>query len=664
MPNGNNNQKSPKDTNVESIIRDETGKYLAANRVSLPELMDETTGKADEIHDGLMYAFDNAIQMANAIRKKAKLPAVRMLSQLPGHVAAQVLLATGDVRVMQTGSSGYKLIVRRYYRNSSTNWEWKWAGFWEVVSDDEETNPLWRVFRMLCPSNTSKDRKQFLSKLWDAKSCLATQDKNLVYFRNGVWDYTTRSFTAYDDPNFDSRFPTQISLGKLPVYHPYGAGPLGRIAVIRPDGTCEEPIFDDYGDGMPWKASQMLTDPFDMNTPEGKAAHLIILQAMQLFIRKRNSAFGHYHFWINAGGGGRNGKGMIWAQMKRMIEKPIDDGDEDLGDMSGRVIVAAVEDLSENYILAKDILTAYAVVGEESNGTVTYIDRAAIPKMLARKQELTFRNIYEKPFKFTFDGFLLQQSNKTPIFAEKNDSVISHTIVIPFEHTFPAGRAYIKSDYVQRDIVASFYAYLLTVGMDPVDDYDEEALKVLEPYKRNMLKASMNTFQFCDEALPGIQLSIIPLELLYSLYTRWCAKNGVTGKAVVSFKTFQDDMEQYGLNNDHQVKFTRARMRVKPNELKRPCPAMHEWGRVFPLADSEFMYKKLDARKNFDPMYFLNEDMFKTPDKSRMKLFNRGCLERDISYDNMHYDEYKEELEDVVLREGEVTEDETTEGGE
>ncbi len=186
--------------------------------------------------------------------------------------------------------------------------------------------------------------------------------------------------------------------------------------------------------------------------------------------------------------------------------KPIDDGDEDLGNMSGRVIVAAVEDLSENYILAKDILTAYAIVGEESNGTVTYIDRAAIPKMLARKQELTFRNIYEKPFKFTFDGFLLQQSNKTPIFAEKNDSVISHTIVIPFEHTFPAGRAYIKSDYVQRDIVASYYAYLLTVGMDPVDDYDEEALKILEPYKRNMLKESMTTFQFCDEALPGIQL--------------------------------------------------------------------------------------------------------------------------------------------------------------
>ena len=618
----------------ESLLRDIVDLYVADKKFTLPELMDKSTNAAYKVHDEIYANFNSTRAALNSQMADAKAK-ISTLTKLPGYVAAKVVLATGDVRVLKTGSDGHKMIIKRYFKNARTNGQYKWAGSWQVVNENDDTNPILKVFRMICPSASSQDKTAFLSALRDADSTIATSDPMLVFFRNGVWNYRNKTFVEYDDPNYDKFYPTEVTLRKLPVYHPYGKG---AVLKVKPDGTIDEPNLYNKDDGTYWRPSQMLEDPFDMNTETGKASNLIIWQAMQFLIRHMNGEPGLYHFWINANGLGRNGKSTIWEMMKRLIEKVIERLDEDLDDNGSAVIPLSVERLADDYILAQNILTAYAIVGEESNGSVTYIDRADIAKMLARKQELTFRIIREAPFKFTFDGFLLQHSNKAPVFNEKNDSVISHVVVIPFEKCLGLERPYIKSDYVKREEVAEWLVYQLTVVMPCYEEYDKHALAVLEPYKREMLKKSMSTFQFCDEVLDYIPMDVMPCDFLYSLYQRWCEKKGITGRAVVSSDTFKEDMEQYGINNEKGVSFTKSKKRVIADDLNNYIPALAMYGDSRILGPSEYR-SKLAVTHAFqvENKGKLNNEMFMTINrndttKASLKQFYCGCLIRDVSY--------------------------------
>lgn len=72
--------------------------------------------------------------------------------------------------------------------------------------------------------------------------------------------YRTKSLTSYDDENFDRMYPDQITLGKLPVYHPYGPG---AVLECDADRHVAEPVIVNPSDGYSWRPSQMLTDPFN-----------------------------------------------------------------------------------------------------------------------------------------------------------------------------------------------------------------------------------------------------------------------------------------------------------------------------------------------------------------------------------------------------------------
>lgn len=648
-------QQTSKPLNEEGLFREIVKDYMVQNPVNLPMLLENACKKAEEIHDDLLATYRLERSLSNTALAKGE--QLNKMSKLPGGIAAQVILATGDVRVMLIGSSGYRIITKKYYRNASTGWRYKWAGSWQIVSDEKESiSPIMKIFRRLCPNPSSADIYNFRNTLRDADIARATLDKMLVFYRNGVWNYRDRSFTAYDAPDYDAKYPTQITLRKLPVYHPLG---YGAVLTPNPDGSITEPVIHNDADGTDWSPGQMLRDPFDMNTDVGRACNLIIWQAMQFMIRKMNSDFGYYHFWIDSDGRGRNGKGTIWDMMHRLIEKPIIDSfDDDLDDMSDVVAPIPVDQLSENYLLAQYILTAYAIVGEESDGTVTYIDRCSIAKMLARKQEMTFRIIREAPFKVAYDGFLLQQSNRAPVFSEKNDSVISHIIVLPFMKHFDGDRSYIKSDYVLREEVAEWLVYMLTVQMDALVEYDAAALKVLEPFKHDMMKNSMTTFQFLDDVLPGLPLNFIPSELLYSLYQRWCEKNGINGKSVVSARIFREDLEQYGLNNNHNVVFTADRTRV--SEIFEPgktdikeewkdkwIPALSEYGYSERLKETEWSQRWYDIHHSNSLIHSklsrLNFAMFRISGNNKPRQFCRGGLKRITSYDAMGYKEYSDE---------------------
>ena len=351
---------------------------------TLPYLLDQGSDVPEQIRDQILTKIAIAIGLEN--QNRARGDKLKPLQSLPGYIVARIVMRTGAIRIMYTGTSGYKIIAKQYHKEAGI---WKWSGTYSVVDETDNTSQVMMIFQRLCPNGTKQDIATFVRELCKAPRVYLQDDNMLIWFRNGVWDYRTMSLTSYDDKDFDAKYPTQISLGKLPVYHPYGPG-----AVLKKDasGIVAEPVIHNDNDGTDWHPGQMLTDPFDMTTDEGKASSLIIWQAMQFMVRRLNGTPGLYHFWVNGNGRGHNGKSAIWSMMRRLIVKDTQDqGDDDLRSDAQRVIPASVESLGKDYNLAQNILTAYAIVGEESDsgsGT-TYVDQCATAKMLARTEPST-----------------------------------------------------------------------------------------------------------------------------------------------------------------------------------------------------------------------------------------------------------------------------------
>ena len=611
---------------------------------TLPYLLDQGSDVPEQIRDQILTKIAIAIGLEN--QNRARGDKLKPLQSLPGYIVARIVMRTGAIRIMYTGTSGYKIIAKQYHKEAGI---WKWSGTYSVVDETDNTSQVMMIFQRLCPNGTKQDIATFVRELCKAPRVYLQDDNMLIWFRNGVWDYRTMSLTSYDDKDFDAKYPTQISLGKLPVYHPYGPG-----AVLKKDasGIVAEPVIHNDNDGTDWHPGQMLTDPFDMTTDEGKASSLIIWQAMQFMVRRLNGTPGLYHFWVNGNGRGHNGKSAIWSMMRRLIVKDTQDqGDDDLRSDAQRVIPASVESLGKDYNLAQNILTSYAIVGEESDsgsGT-TYVDQCATAKMLARSQEMPFRTIYGKPFSYTFRGLLLQQSNKAPIFAEKNDSIISHTVVIRFERSFDDSRPYIKSDYVLREEVAEWLAYKLTGDMPCLDAYDAKSLKVLEPNKREMLTESMPSLRFLDEVVPSLKMRVMPLELLYEMYVRRC---DVTGEREQSMRVLRDDLEQWANNNAYGVEFFKPgrRVRTDMNDLRYVQPPLSEyretrkhgrnkfcnpgaWGLVSPDK-----VRRYAGSLNTDEMCYVATD-----GKAKPRQWNKGGLIRTIHWQQLANDDTTEE---------------------
>ena len=157
---------------------------------------------------------------------------------LPGYIVARIIMRTGAIRLMQTGKSGHKIIAKQYHREADA---WKWSGTYNVVDEDDNTSQVYDDLPASLPERGQSRTSRRLSANCARRRAYSLQDDNmLIWFRNGVWDYRTMKLTDYDDEDFDAKYPTQISLGKLPVYHPEGPG-----AVLKKDASdiVAEPVI-------------------------------------------------------------------------------------------------------------------------------------------------------------------------------------------------------------------------------------------------------------------------------------------------------------------------------------------------------------------------------------------------------------------------------------
>ena len=106
-------QQTSKPLNEEGLFREIVKDYMVQNPVNLPMLLENGCKKAEEIHDNLLATYRLERLLSNTALAKGE--QLSKMSKLPGGIAAQVILATGDVRVMLIGSSGYRIITKKYY---------------------------------------------------------------------------------------------------------------------------------------------------------------------------------------------------------------------------------------------------------------------------------------------------------------------------------------------------------------------------------------------------------------------------------------------------------------------------------------------------------------------------------------------------------------------
>ena len=587
-----NNAKSLIGYDTESIMKAAVRNWIDTNRklLNLPLLLDNCGVKRKCVLDGNWYTYyvpvmeairteilseyDKLRIEANDALKKSESTKLKKFDDLPGWVIADILVATGGVRVLNTkhgrNTVGTEhLIFKDYFKNKYTNGKMKWSGQWRQYQEKSRTDLVNKFFRKLCPSATSADKEDFVTRLYaEAPVSYINARNDLIFWRNGVWDYTLKKFTNYDDDDYEELYGDVICMAKYAVNHPLGRMWGGQKPMkFDANGNCIEPVYKCH-DGAKWSPSIQLKAPFKIGTPQGDASYDCVVRFFQFTLRGMNGSPMVYHVWIDGIGGGQNGKGATGDILQNlMTPEGMLEGCEDLHP-ENLVLPLPMEDLGEDHKLGSNLLYARLIRGQESDGANKVIKNCRMIKDLSRGNPVMLRDLYESAVSIAYDGGLLQEINCTPIFAEKDGAMLGHLLIIPFDIKFGLTKPYIKRKYLKDLEVRSWFAWYLTTQLPCYEAYDEHSMNILQGKSDEVMRDNMNTVQFFDEVLPMIKMNVMPPDLLHPLYQNWCRIHGHTGSQCVNRKSFIKDMQQYAAMSGSKVDFTVAQRRMSTDDVK------------------------------------------------------------------------------------------------
>lgn len=626
--------------NQASILKQTVDAYIAANGniIKLPYLLSNRPVKTvldgniyykpvrDRIRDDLLREYEMKRIAANERLPKGATK-VSSLYSLPGWVVARILIATGEVKCMSTATKaqpdqGSTQIVRKhYFKNKYTGGKYKWSGQWAIVDEKNKADSLMVVARGINPAIEAegKEVQSFLSSLDDAPVVYINARNDIIFYRNGVWDYSTETFTEYDDPRYDSLYGDTVCLSKFAVNHPYGKMWGGQKPMkFDEDGKLIEPVID-YPDGSgTWSPSYQLQAPFEIGTPEGDASYDCYIRLMQFTLRGMNGDPMYYHIWNNGDGDGTNGKGTagdnIELQMHNLELVP------DTEDLIERpvVIVAEMDQLADKQLkpINDNILSAHLIRGQEmgvENKQAAFVGKedCKMAKNLARSQPIVIRNLYKDSKIVRFCGGLVQECNYTPAFADQSWSMMRGILVTRFNKHFGTDKGYIKSNYIRRDDVRSWIAWFITTQVPCYTEYDSASTAILRGNAVEMLKESMTSAKFFDEMLGQTPLDVIPSDVVYDEYTRWYKQQGLNANNMKSKAGIRRDMQQYAAMEGTNIGYAET-MRMKKADWdvrdETNIPSLEKWG-----SDPKWSHDPFKSKFAGDPdsKYLIRKDYAK-----------------------------------------------------
>ena len=494
---------------------------------------------------------------------------------LPKDLIVDMLLSTGELRILKSGgSSDERLIVRHYDKGIRT-------GIWEIInitSLDKNYGTIGSVIANLGGNVSAGTKQEILLSLRDrlknatggpSKILFDGFDNRLVPCRNGVYDGRDHTFTEYTDPVFLGKYGEIPFTYKLDTnYNPDAllnvpakwdpvlglaqlfAGNTPRAQELA--GEMRAMVMNQANARAGTAARAVITD-----RSIGACSLRILLYMYQLAVRNYSGREGNIVFFDNIAGqaAGHNGKSTAADLIKFIIEHAsnpeyaVRTSQPIFYDFTNgrRILGVPIDKWGADFSMGEDIRSALLICSDELAEAGKIPHPGAI-KNFARRQLVRHNVKYKPQFDFAFRGVLLHMQNGASTFEAKDAAMFEHSIHLRYEQDFSRQggnmNSKIKSDYVVDEDIAE-YMLALILTMDFVDDYDSEDLSVLEVNKDAVVYENKPVYRFLECYFNEIPLRRHSVELMMLLFENWCKTENENVYGQIKAVQFRADVDEW-----------------------------------------------------------------------------------------------------------------------
>ncbi len=350
--------------------------------------------------------------------------------------------------------------------------------------------------------------------------------------QNGVYDRDSHIFLEWDDSTFDDVYAGKAFTFKLPVA--YNPNAYNVTITVDNKGIAHDP----------WDVESFIYSLFDDNP---QMCNLYI-QAFWEITAHVISGYSEsiMWFWQNKEGiaAGSSGKSTALNALKAVCGET-------------NVCTNSLNQLTDAQYGLADIEGKMAILSDELEESVKFIDNYAEVKKLIRMEPVRMRNIYQRAVTVRRTMTLVQCCNQTPRFKNASESVFRCMRVLPFEKVFATDKGdkqYIRDDYVKRKEVSEYILRKCLVEV-PVH-YSEEVLETTSA-KKSIMENSLPAIQFMNEIVEEypniISFDVIPTPMLYDMFANWFEVTN-HNRTNISAQTFWKQVQAWaGTREDWEV---------------------------------------------------------------------------------------------------------------
>lgn len=483
---------SPLSQIIEDVVKD----YIKQH----PVLPDSRTCTED-----VVIAINQEIDAQNKVRQNSK--KLTPLTELPLKSIAMLMASRNDIALVAPGDKSLtnrplnltkdeimKLPIA-IYQSAGYN-----EGIWELSNNP--TGAFGVLVEEYKPNAMKNDKTEVFTFI---KGLLRVVRKSVIPYlvpvNNGIFDVLNKKMLPFSpDCVFTSKIHTDL------------------------DPNAKNPVIPIPEDGSNWDVDSWFDS---LGKPEFINSVKEVIQAACLPLAPRNKMCLFYSQT------GNNGKGTICKLIRNLL---------------GENTVASIplKQFSEKFGLS-NLPSAVAVIADE-NDVSSFSKGLSELKAAITGDPIKVEQKYQNPYKYTFNGLILQCVNALPKVADKTNSFHRRLHIIPFENCFTGvEKRYIKEHLIHRKDVLEYILKMVLIDMDYRDKFTETAdtQNALNLY----ITLSNSVVAFLQEILPKCKWDLLPAtDFLYEAYKNWYKQNIPSGK-VIGRNEFLDGVRDF-IRND------------------------------------------------------------------------------------------------------------------
>ncbi|MCC8045378.1 MAG: hypothetical protein LIP12_07770 [Clostridiales bacterium] len=511
---------------TETMIADAiAGDYFRQYPATVPELKTKLTAQA--YYGALTDQIMTVIATENAGPGRT---GKNKLSMSPKSYASMIMmhaiLSTGEVRMIYEDNDADKcrFAIREWIPGENGR-PGHYTGVWVPFEFGGNRTAIADIMETMMPGMSRSDK-------WDAIDTMQTTFKarvavgysnarnwgfRLIPCHNGVVegyaDGSPVTFTPWDDiDTLNERYKDWCPLYTLGIDY-------------NPDAQCPDYLPpDDY------LASLFPDDEL------GQAEVRVMWYVMQMGVRGWATKDGRMVVLANADNGsrGRNGKSSLINVLRNLFEFLKE---------NPHICTKPFSQCFTGFDSAC-LLDEVLHISAEDNGT---IDGSEIMKSYIRYDPVDIRRKNMGDIKLKSEVLKMQAQNSMPKFAKKNMSLadMNRFVVFKMEMDFSENSEKYNphiNEYTKRKDWLEYFLLRLT-QLPFVEDYDINDLDIMEVNHKQMVDDNMPTQAMIEDLLEQINVSVIPVTVVHTLYNKWARDNAKFSE--ISPKQFLQDAEIY-----------------------------------------------------------------------------------------------------------------------